>query len=56
MSCEGCTRMVTDRHTIRFWSQHDPDGPVSDGHWMHVDPSGQSYDCDIQEGNDDELL
>lgn len=43
--CEGCRRHALDpKWTLRFWSRDDPDDPVP-GRWMHVDPSGSTYDC-----------
>jgi hypothetical protein len=48
-TCEGCKQhKLHPRHVLRFKAQMDPDGPSDEDRWMHVDPSGQTYDCTDQ--------
>lgn len=46
LDCEGCRRHALDpRWTLRFWARESPCSPRHVGRWMHVDPSGSTYDC-----------
>ena len=43
-ACDGCRRHAQHpRHTLRFWALDEPDAVT--GRFMHVDPSGSSWDC-----------